>query len=61
MVLACMNPEDYDGWYDTPRGRWIGNTEVAWLNELLASRTGESLLDVGYGTGWFTRRFAALN
>ena len=26
---AGMNPAEYDAWYDTPRGRWIGETEYA--------------------------------
>jgi SAM-dependent methyltransferase len=54
-----MNPADYDAWYDTPRGRWIGDTEYALAARLLAAKPGDSLLDVGCGTGWFTRRAAA--
>lgn len=53
-----MKPKDYDAWYDTPRGRWIGETEFDLLHRLLAPETGSNLLDVGCGTGWFTRRFA---
>ena len=54
-----MDAADYDAWYDTPRGRWIGETEFALAARLLAPAPGSSLLDVGCGTGWFTRRFAA--
>lgn len=53
-----MTPEAYDAWYDTPRGRWIGETEFALLRKLLDGKPGDSLLDVGCGTGWFTRRFS---
>ena len=54
-----MNPADYDAWYDTARGRWIGETEYALAARLLAAQPGDSLLDVGCGTGWFSRRAAA--
>jgi len=54
-----MNPADYDAWYATPRGRWIGETEYALAVRQLAPRPGDSLIDVGCGTGWFTRRAAA--
>ena len=54
-----MNPADYDAWYDTPRGRWVGETEYALAAQQLAAQAGDSLLDVGCGTGWFTRRAAA--
>lgn len=53
-----MNPADYDAWYDSERGRWIGETEYRLLLNKLAHRTGDRVLDVGCGTGWFTRRLA---
>lgn len=54
-----MTPDEYDAWYDTPRGRWIGDTEWALLRPALELRAGDSVLDVGCGTGRFTRRAAA--
>jgi len=53
-----MSPEDYDAWYDTPRGRWIGDTEYRLLIELLRPVPGANILDVGCGSGYFTRRLA---
>lgn len=56
-----MTPEEYDAWYDSPRGHWIGETELGLLTRMLRPQPGESLLDVGCGSGWFTRRFAGMD
>ena len=53
-----MQPEEYDPWYQTRRGAWIGGIEHRLLDELLTPRSGETVLDVGCGTGHFTRRFS---
>jgi len=49
---------EYDAWYRTPRGSWIGALEYRLLHRLLAPAAGATLLDVDCGTGYFTRRFA---
>ncbi len=53
-----MDAAEYNAWYDTPRGRWIGETEFRLARHLLAPQPSDTLVDVGCGTGWFTRRFA---
>lgn len=53
-----MKPEDYDAWYQTPRGRWIGETEFALLKVMLRPEENASLIDIGCGTGYFTRLLA---
>ena len=53
-----MTPETYDAWYHTPRGRWIADTEYRLLRDGLRAAPGSSVLDVGCGTGHFTRRLA---
>ncbi len=53
-----MSPADYDAWYETPRGLWIGEVELRLLRACLEPREGAHLLDVGCGSGYFTRALA---
>lgn len=53
-----MSPADYDAWYDSPRGSWIGQTEYRLISNELALPAEGRVLDVGCGTGWFTRQLA---
>ena len=59
-MKGITDPATYEAWYHTPRGRWIGDREFILLQSLLRTRKGGSLLDVGCGTGHFSRRFARL-
>jgi SAM-dependent methyltransferase len=55
-----VTPDQYDAWYHTDRGRWIGEVELRLILNLLAPEPRARVLDIGCGTGYFTRRFAAL-
>lgn len=51
-----MQPAAYDAWYRSARGRWIGASEVRLLQQSLRMRPAASVLDVGCGSGYFSRR-----
>jgi len=57
--MKAIEPAAYEAWYHTRRGRRIGKQEFGLLWRLLQPAPGSSLLDVGCGTGYFSRRFAA--
>ena len=52
--------ESYEGWYQTPRGRRYDALEKSLIAQLLGHASGHRLLDIGCGTGHFTRWFREL-
>jgi SAM-dependent methyltransferase len=57
--MTFISPADYDAWYRTPRGAWMGEAEAKALIRIGGLGRGRTVLDVGCGSGWFSRRFAA--
>jgi ubiquinone/menaquinone biosynthesis C-methylase UbiE len=58
-MMMPLPPDEYDAWYATARGTWMGETEAKLLIRLGEIGPGVTLLDAGCGSGWFSRRFAA--
>ncbi len=52
-------PEKYDRWFETPVGRLVREYESRVILELARPGRGERILDVGCGTGIFTRDLLA--
>ena len=50
----------YDRWYQTPKGSYVASLERELLVDLIKPEKGESLLDVGCGTGYFSFYFHRL-
>lgn len=57
-MSMAIEPASYDAWYHTPNGQWIGKQEISLLMELMQPKKGTMLLDVGCGTGYFSRKFS---
>jgi SAM-dependent methyltransferase len=53
-----MEPLAYETWYHTARGSWIAGVEWKSLRDLMQPKADMTLLDVGCGTGYFSRLFA---
>ncbi len=57
-MISNDNAHRYEAWYHTPRGAWIATQEAELMRLLMAPVAGDTLLDVGCGSGHFSHRFA---
>jgi len=53
------DPEKYNDWYQSKYGAWLGQLEYSALKHLIQTSNNATILDVGCGTGYFSRRFSA--
>lgn len=51
MILNKESTLSYDQWLETPEGRYIDTRQKGLILDLMAPRRGETLLDVGCGSG----------
>lgn len=49
---------EYDAWYDSPLGTFVEETELELLFRVLAPQSGETVLDIGAGTGRVAERLS---
>ena len=57
-AMGITDPSKYEAWYQTRRGRWIAHVEFGLLRRMIDPKAGTSVLDIGCGTGHFSRMFA---
>jgi ubiquinone/menaquinone biosynthesis C-methylase UbiE len=50
--------EKYADWYQTNRGRYVGENEYRCLARHIRDCEGKKIIEVGCGTGFFLRKFA---
>jgi len=55
-----QDPASYEAWYEKPKGAWAAEREWRMLLAMVANSSGPRALDVGCGTGHFTRRMATV-
>ena len=52
------DPQKYNDWYQSNYGAWLGQLEYSVLSQFIQMDEHTTLLDIGCGTGYFSRRFA---
>ncbi len=58
MSFFDIEAESYDSWYESPRGKFVDETETALAFKMFNPASGSKLLDAGCGTGNFSLKLA---
>ena len=59
MALFDKSAKDYDGWYNSPVGKYVDETETQCMFSLVDDIAGSKVLDVGCGTGHLSEKLRA--
>ena len=57
-MILDNSAEKYNRWYHSQYGSWVGQLEFSLLCQLLQPIKDDSLLDIGCGSGYFSRKFS---
>lgn len=57
-MILDNSAEKYNRWYHSQYGSWVGQLEFSLLCQLLQPVKDDSLLDIGCGSGYFSRKFS---
>lgn len=58
MAKVSQAVAEYAAWYQSAKGSWIAGREFSILQKLFTPSAGQSLLDVGCGSGYFSEQFS---
>lgn len=59
MALFDKSAKDYDGWYNSPVGKYVDESETQCMFSLINDIAGAKVLDVGCGTGHLSEKLRA--
>jgi len=60
LLYTGKTAQNYEKWYSTPYGKYVDKLEKALFLRLVKPKKGQSILDIGCGTGHFSFWFHSL-
>ena len=55
LIFDNLDPEKYEKWYETKEGLYFDKLEKELILDMINPKSGESLLEIGCGTGHFLK------